>query len=51
MKPWQVHVALAASLPLLLLMGLGLGGVSIAGFGRQTRFNSHAIASQCARTS
>lgn len=29
MKPWQVHVVLAASLPLLLLMGLGLGGVSI----------------------
>ena len=29
MKPWQVHVALAASLPLLLLIGLGLGGVSI----------------------
>ena len=29
MKPWQVYVALAASLPLLLLMGLGLGGVSI----------------------
>jgi len=29
MKPWQVHAALAASLPLLLLMGLGLGGVHI----------------------
>lgn len=29
MKPWQVHAVLAASLPLLLVMGLGLGGVSI----------------------
>ncbi|MBM3380277.1 MAG: iron ABC transporter permease [Phycisphaerae bacterium] len=29
MKPWQVHAALAASLPLLSLMGLGLGGVHI----------------------
>ncbi|MEN9781224.1 MAG: hypothetical protein RL014_2372 [Pseudomonadota bacterium] len=31
MKPWQVHAALAASLPLLSLMGLGLGGVHIDG--------------------